>query len=315
MATLTLLLPALARIEAAGTPAILKRWLARGDRLPDAKPGREAALREGFEFTGAAMPSAALARSLDCNDAGSALWLRADPCYAVADAVTVRLLASEIADLAPDEADQLARALQPLFGDAGFPLEMATPTRWYLRCPTGSRLPQFAAPDDVLGDDMLRHLPQGDNERQWRHLLNEAQVILHNHPLNKRRVAHGQLPVTSLWFWGAGTLPEWVRSPFTRVCSNDEVVVALARLAKVVAVAAQPAAVFHFEANDALLLDLADIRDPAALEQDWIKPLEAALGKRALNTLVLRFAGGERVLVKRVHRWRFWRRVKSVSAR
>ena len=179
----------------------------------------------------------------------------------------------------------------------------------------GSRLPRFAAPENVLGDDMLQHLPQGDNERQWRHLLNEAQVILHNHPINAQRVAQGQMPVTSLWFWGAGTLPEWVRSAFGRVCSNDEVAVALARLAKISVVAPEPGIAFRFDGHADLLLDLANLRDPAVLEHDWLPPLDAALKRRSLSALSLRFAEGERFSVKRAHRWRFWRRVKSVSER
>lgn len=310
MAELTLLLPSLAHIEAAGTPAALARWLGRGNRLPEAKPGRDAALRESFEFLGVALPAAALTRSVDAGDAAHAVWLRADPAYAMADAVTARLLACGTLDLSREEADALARALQPLFGDAGFPLEPAIPSRWYLRCPPGVRLPQFAAPADALGDDLMQHLPQGDNERQWRHLLNEAQVILHNHPVNERRVQRGQIPANSLWFWGAGALPEWVRSPFTRVFSSDDIVVALASLAKVAIAAPEPAAVFRIESKDTLLLDLADVRDAFALERDWLDPLDAALKRRKLNVLHLRFSTGERVSVKPAHRWRFWRRIK-----
>jgi hypothetical protein len=307
MAELTLLLPALAHIKAAGTPAVLARWLARGNRLLEAKPGRDAALREGFEFLGTTLPAAALTRSLDAGGVVNGLWLRADPAYAVADAVTARLLACGTLDLSREEADALAHALQPLFGDAGFPLEPVTPSRWYLRCPPGARLPRFAAPADALGDDLMQHLPQGDNERQWRHLLNEAQVILHNHPVNVRRAQLGQVPANSLWFWGAGALPEWVRTPFTRVFSNDDIVTALARLAKVAVAAPEPAAVFHFEAKDTLLLDLVDIRDPLALERDWLDPLDAALRRRKLKALHLRFVAGERITVKPAHRWRFWR--------
>jgi hypothetical protein len=313
MAELTLLLPSLAHIEAAGAPALLARWLARGNRLAQAKPGRDAALRECFEFLGVALPAAALTRSLDVSDvsdAANALWLRADPAYAMADAVTARLLACGTLDLSCEEADTLARALQPLFGDAGFPLEPTIPSRWYLRCPPGARLPQFAAPSDALGDDLMQHLPQGDNERQWRHLLNEAQVILHNHPVNARRVQRGQMPANSLWFWGPGALPEWVRAAFVRVFSSDDIVIALARLAKVAVAAPEPAAVFHIETKDTLLLDLADIRDPSALERDWLDPLDAALKRRKLNVLQLRFSTGECFIVKPTHRWRFWRRNK-----
>jgi hypothetical protein len=268
------------------------------------------ALRECFEFLGVALPAAALTRSLDAGDVTNAVWLRADPAYAMADAVTARLLACGTLDLSREEADALARALQPLFGDAGYPLEPSIPSRWYLRCPPGVRLPQFAAPADALGDDLMQHLPQGENERQWRHLLNEAQVILHNHPVNARRVQHGQMPANSLWFWGPGTLPEWVRTPFGRVFSSDDIVIALARLAKVAVAAPEPAAVFHIEAKDTLLLDLAYIRDPMALKRDWLDPLDAAFKRRKFKVLHLRFSTGERVSVKPLHRWRFWRRIK-----
>ena len=313
MAELTLLLPALAHIESAGTPVALARWLARGNRLPQAKPGRDAALRDCFEFLGATLPAAALTRRLDARADANALWLRADPAYAMADAVTARLLACGTIDLSREEADALARAVQPLFGDAGFPLEPVTPSRWYLRCPPDARLPQFAAPADALGDDLMQHLPQGSNERQWRHLLNEAQVVLHNHPVNERRVQRGQMPANSLWFWGAGALPEWVRSPYSRVFSSDDIVIALAHLAKVAVAAAEPAAVFHIEAKDTLLLDLVDIRDPFSLERDWLDPLDAALKSRKLSALHLRFIGGERLSVKPAHRWRFWRRIKRTQ--
>lgn len=311
MAELTLLLPSLAQMEAAGTPAVLARWLARGNRLAEAKPGRDAALRECFEFLGAAMPAAALTHSLDATDAANVQWLRADPAYAMADAVTARLLACGTLDLSREDADALAHALQPLFGDAGFPLEPTLPSRWYLRCPPGARLPQFATPSDALGDDLMQHLPQGDNERQWRHLLNEAQVILHNHPVNERRVRQGQMPANSVWFWGPGALPEWVRAAFVRVFSSDDIVVALARLAKVAVAAPEPDTVLlHIEAKDTLLLDLAGIRDPSVLEHDWLDPLDAALKRRKLDVLTLRFSTGERFVVKPAHRWRFWRRNK-----
>ena len=315
MAELIVLLPALARIEAAATPAVLARWLACGDRLPKAIPGRQVVLRECFEFIGVTLPVAALTRNLDCTDAAGALWLRADPAYAAVDAVTARLLACGIVDLSREESNELARALRPLFGDAGFPLDPATPTRWYLRCPPGTRLPRFAAPADVLGDDLMRHLPEGENQRQWRHLLNEAQVILHNHPVNVRRVQRGQMPANSLWFWGPGILPEWVRSPFTRVFGSDDVLIALARLAQAAVAVPEPTGVFPIQANDTLLLDLADIRDPAALERDWLGPIDAALRRRALRALHLRFDAGERSTVKPGHRWRFWRRVRTASAR
>lgn len=289
MPALTLLLPELAR--AARMPQ-LALWLSRGDRLPDAKPGRDVALRECFEFTGTTLPVAALIRSLDANDAAGAFWLRADPAHAMADAVTARLMACGDLGLSQAESDELARALRPLFGDAGFPLEATRPDRWYLRCPADARLPMFADPRDVLGDDLIRHLPRGDNERQWRSLFNEAQVILHNHPVNARRVQRGQVPANSLWLWGAGKLPEWVRTRFTQVASADSVVTALAKLAKIPVVDAQ-AALAKLDAD--ILLDVAAVPE---------------VDTRRFAHIDLLFVSGERMHYKHSHRWRFWRRVR-----
>lgn len=286
---LTLLLPELARVER--TPQ-LASWLARGDRLADAKPGRDAALRECFEFIGTSLPTAALTRSLDASDAAGALWLRADPAFAMVDAVTARLMACGEIGLTQVESAELARALRPLFGDAGFPLEAMRPDRWYLRCPIDARLPAFADPADVLGDNLIAHLPRGDNERQWRNLFNEAQVILHNHPVNTRRSERGQVPANSLWFWGASKLPEWVRPRFGAVASDDLAVVALAKLAKIPVV----------EVHDALAKPKADILIDAALVPE--------IDARRFARVDLKFASGERFRYRHSQRWRIWRRVR-----
>jgi hypothetical protein len=289
VATLTLLLPELARAQ---QTTLLNRWLTRGDRLQSAEPGRESALRECFEFIGASVPVAALTRSLDANDAAGPTWLRADPAFAMADAVTGRLMGCGELGLAQVESDELARALRPLFGDAGFPLEATKPSRWYLRCPADVRLPRFAAPEAVLGDDLMRHLPSGDNERQWRRLFNEAQIILHNHPVNARRVQRGVMPANSLWFWGAGKLPDWVRAQHTRVASGDDVTIALARLAKI-PVLEHKTALAELAADESVLIDSTTLPDIGAVK---------------FRAIDLRFADGARVRFKSWHRWRFWRR-------
>ncbi len=247
--TVTLLLPTWPRGVARESAPILLRWLARGDRLADAVGGRGATLRECFEFTGTALPVAALTRSLDTGDGAHALWLRADPAYVMADAVTLRLLACGNLELSDAEIEGFARALKPLFGDAGFPLDATRADRWYLHGPREAKLPMFSVPADALGDDLAQHLPEGENARQWRGLLNEAQIILHQHPLNAQRARRGLPPVNSLWIWGAGVLPDWVRSGFDRVISNDDVLVALASLAHVPSFRRKPESSSFFDLN------------------------------------------------------------------
>ena len=309
MADLTLLLPPLSRVAEEARSGELALWISRGDRQADANPGRDAMLRESFDFVGTTIPFAALTRSLDSADAAGSLWLRADPAWVVADAVTLRLLACGNMDLSPADSEQLARSLKPLFGDAGFPLEATTPSRWYLRCPSGAKLPTFSPPQAALGDDVARHLPEGDAGRRWQHLLNEAQVILHNHPLNAERTRRGLPPVNSLWFWGAGRLPEWVRTTASTVASDDDIVRALARLAKI-PVADSLVQVLDAATADSQLLIDADASADLTLEGAW-RPIQQALGQRVIRELRLRFASGERYRYRHGHRWRFWRKIPA----
>lgn len=313
MADLTLLLPPLQHREDVSAAGALALWTARGDRLPDANPGRDIALRECFEFVGTGIPVAALTRSLDANDAAGTLWLRADPAWVIADAVTVRLMACGNLQLSREESDALAGALRPLFGDAGFLLEPATPSRWYLRCPPGAQLPVFSAPDAALGDDIGRHLPEGSSAQRWQHLLNEAQVILHNHAVNAERARRGAAPANSLWFWGAGKLPDWVRTTYTRIASDDDIVRALAQLANVPTSPLTPGVVTDLGDDGRAWLDLGAIRDPGALTREWLEPIQAALAQRRIGWLTLHFASGERYRYRHRHRWRFWRRTPATG--
>ena len=311
MADLTLLLPPLQPFMQGTAPDALALWTSRGDRLPDARSGRDAQLRECFEFVGTEIPVAALTRSLDASDAAGALWLRADPAWVIADAVTVRLMGCGNLQLSQDESDALARVLRPLFGDAGFLLEPATTERWYLRCPPGAQLPVFSPPDAALGDDIARHLPEGIGGQRWRHLLNEAQVILHNHAVNAERARRGAAPVNSLWFWGAGKLPDWVRTTFTRIDSDDDVNRALAQLAEVSVSPLTRSGLGDLSGETRVLFDLGALRDPAALARDWLEPINEGLAQGRIGWLDLSFASGERFRYRRRHRWRFWRKIRA----
>ncbi|MEO6969176.1 MAG: phosphoglycerate mutase [Rhodanobacteraceae bacterium] len=309
MSILHLMLPPLARFEASSP---LRRWLVRGDRLADAQRGRLVALRQVFQMPGASVPVAALLREAIAHDGGENTWLCADPAHVLAETAGARLLACGDLDLASEEAEQFAASLRPLFGDAGMPLEICSPQRWCLRLPREAGLPGFTAPDDALGTSLLDHLPQGEAGRRWRALFNEAQVILHAHPLNEVRRSRGQMPVNALWFWGAGALPMWVRSPLTLLASEDPIAHALAQRAKVGL--SSPT----FDAFDALaragsdaLFDL-ERGDPAIIEHGWLSRLERVLRRGRTSRIDAAFVSGERFRIKRWHHWRYWRRDASL---
>jgi hypothetical protein len=301
MASATLLLPARSRFAGRPLPVAFAKALAQADRQSGAA-GENGQLRRHFQLIPDHWPVAALTRQLDAGDAAQSSWLRADPAHVAPDMGGARMLShGEALALTAEDSAQLLPALRPLFGDAGFALDAPRPSRWYLRLPRESKLPAFAAPDEVLGEDLFAHLPEGDLGRRWRALLTETQVVLHNHPWNAMRASLGKPAVNSLWFWGAGTLPDFVRTHYRQVKGNEILLRALAGAAGVSATTDDGGEV------DALV-DLRHLRDLDLVAHEAVQPLLEALRKRELQSLTLDFEDGAIFQLRRDQRWRFWRK-------
>lgn len=296
--TLECWLPARQRL---GGSHPLHTLLLRADRLADGAVGYLGGLAAYFPC-GGGMPAAALTRDYVSGDAGEACWLSADPAWVQPDMTGARLLACGQLPLSMDEAQELAEPLHAVFAEQGMTLEVSSPQRWHLRLPTEYGMPDFAAPEAALGEDLYEHLPQGAEARRWRALFNEVQVLLHQHPRNAQRRERGLPPVNSLWFWGGGVLPARVDTTLRGVISEDLLLLALAKRA---GVPAQHRAGLD-TAQAGWLIDLQD--QPAdAIATKWWPALQQRCRQ---EPVVFAFASGERCLHRPWHRLRFWRRSK-----
>ncbi len=68
-------------------------------------------------------------------------------------------------------------------------------------------------PMELIGEGIREFMPAGEEFRDLIFIMNQAQIILHNHPYNRNRQQQGKDAVNSVWLWGNGqqrTLP-----PFT----------------------------------------------------------------------------------------------------
>jgi hypothetical protein len=310
MSAATLWLPPLSALRAAGVLSNLNILLARARALPALASDALAPARAAFTLGLAPdtpLPVAAITRVVDIQDDTDAVWLRADPAHVRADLGMARMLACGELGLDAETAAQLAKPLRPLFGDEGFELSTPHPARWYVKLPVGARLPAFATPDAVRGADLHAYMPEGELGRRWRKLLNEAQVLLHQHPLNRARAAAGLPEVNSLWFWGGGAQPGRVRSAHDLVISDDAALLGLARLARVPERALQPDALTQSGAT-APLIDLRHAHDIAALDATWLAPLCAVWRARRIPEWTVCLASGERAVARARDAWKFWRR-------
>jgi hypothetical protein len=298
------LLPPLAHVRT--SPAFLD-WLARGDRLPKAGDARTTLMRELFHFAGDRVPAAALRHLCHGDDAATGAWLCADPAWVRSEPTGARLMAWPLADVSTAEAQALATALRPLFGDAGAPLSIDTASAWCLHLLHDAPRAEFRAPADALGVDLMECLPEGDAGRAWRRLFNEAQVVLHAHPVNATRVAAGKRPVNALWFWGAGALPASVETGLQTVASVDDVVRGLAKMGGALRVEPLPGALEATRRPGAALLDL-DVPGHADDAVEWLAHFRRWLRERRFDTIAITFADGERFRIRHAHRLRFWRR-------
>lgn len=283
----------------------LAALLARGT-VESVLPNALAGYARAVPLAAQPWPLAALTREFDCADAGRRTWVRADPASVRADGAAGHLLASGALALDADQCREAEALLAPLFAAEGIAFSAPHPERWYVGVDDADALPDFVAPPDALGRDLREVLPSGADARRWVARLNAAQIELHNAPFNAERAARGLAPVNSVWFWGAGRLPEPVpKRDDLRIASDDPALLALARLGHgrlVDYAVAAPVGPDHS------LVDLRAIDDASALDRDWLDADLAALKRGRLSTLALVFADGERLTLTPRDAWRLWRR-------
>ncbi len=62
-------------------------------------------------------------------------------------------------------------------------------------------------PHDYIGKDVSDYYQAYLAAPDWAPLLRNAQKILADHPVNRKRIEQGKRPATSIWPWGSGKMP------------------------------------------------------------------------------------------------------------
>src|SRR4051794_22171323 len=128
-------------------------------------------------------------------------WM-ATPMHLIAGMTSVHVDRRSILRL--DAADQttLAADFQRVFHDSGFHLQPLEAGDFLMLGPEMPRA-ETREPARALGGRMGQ---QADSSIALRRLGAEIEMWLHDHPINDTRRRRGELPVTSLWLWGAGAI-------------------------------------------------------------------------------------------------------------
>jgi 2,3-bisphosphoglycerate-independent phosphoglycerate mutase len=105
------------------------------------------------------------------------------------------------------EGRELVAALQKELGSAEFEFHPGISYRHLLVWRGGQDGMRATPPHDISGKPVLEHLPSGEGAERLIEIMNHAQMVLHDHPVNKRRTEEGKPAANSVWFWGHGKTP------------------------------------------------------------------------------------------------------------
>lgn len=123
-----------------------------------------------------------------------------EPVHFKAESDHAVLLGSELLQPQLDEAQQLVETFNAHFAVEGISLHMASASRWYLLSERALSL-ELRSMEECLGRDIKHFMPRGDDALWWRRILNEAQMLFFEHPVNLQREQQQQLSMNGLWLF------------------------------------------------------------------------------------------------------------------
>ena len=164
---------------------------------------------------------------------------------------------------------------------------------------------------EVWGRDTRAYMPEGDDALALRLLINESQMLLHEHPVNEARESAGLLPVNSIWFSGGGALPEMVAKSKFSFFAENPLVKGLATLTKSNHYPLpQNFTAMSKEQHLLVWLDDQPSIKYSNMERDWFFPIMKALRAGKLKRLSLRIGVANYtylVTLTPLDLWKFWR--------
>ncbi len=110
--------------------------------------------------------------------------------------------------ISTEEARQLIAELQAELGGGDFNFYPGVSYRHLMVWKGGMEQIRFTPPHDITQQPVDAYLPQGEGAEVLMQLMNSSQLLLHNHPVNRKRVEEGKAPANSIWLWGHGRAPK-----------------------------------------------------------------------------------------------------------
>lgn len=278
------------------------------------------------------VPMAALNWLLYHGEISSHWMMRADPVLVQPNRDHLMMMGNDVLDISDDEAQQIVDDINATYSDTPWQLHALSAMHWVIQCPEPQALTTYPLAS-VLGKNISHYLPQGDDAAPWHALMNEMQMLLYTHPVNREREAKGSPAINSVWLWGSGRLPaaddKQQNISFVQCWSNNPLAQSLARLQNVPRVDLPSDGETWLKqvvTGGRHLLVIDDLNIPATVLQpydwwqdlvrinnQWLQPLVDALKTGDIDRLEIVTDGGRRCELTAALAKRWWKRIQSLD--
>ncbi|HEX7046948.1 MAG TPA: hypothetical protein VF275_05205 [Gammaproteobacteria bacterium] len=180
----------------------LHEWCARSDAQP-VRTGRFGFIETLLDVESA--PLAALAWLGATGETAKSPVLFATPVHLQAGMSDLVLFSGPALRVSDDERERLAQDISEFFGDE--PAMHFCDGRMFLQAPRNLDV-QTTPLHEAQGGAVRDHLPRGADAPRMHGWMNELQMFLHGHALNKERTARGLPSLNGIWPWGEGEIPQ-----------------------------------------------------------------------------------------------------------
>ena len=242
-------------------------------------------------------------------DAGSHHWLHADAIHLAAslNEVTLVPLRGEVA-LTSDELATMTPMLSDHLAPSELTIRRTTASGWLIESLCDWSVETVVA-EFAQEHDWNEVLPQGRDAGPMRRLMTELQMLLHEHPVNQRRLARGIPAANAIWFWGHGAIAQPSQAPRPAVCiGRSDYFRGLCRLQGWVhSNDISPEMLIELCSANARVVGVVEANSLVALEAQWLTPLVKALNQGHFARLQLSLDDWD----LNIDRWQlkaFWRR-------
>jgi hypothetical protein len=183
--------------RAAAESASWRHWLlqAAGVADPDALLARWPAGPSVATLTGAT------------RDSGPATWARAQAVHLATGIDHLRMSPLQNAAMNVEEGAAIAATFNAHFAARGYELFGRSADTWVLHCAATIEC-RTHDPAGLVGQNVHDFMPDGPHGALVRSLMNETQMLLHEHPVNEQRRQRRESPVNAVWPWGFGPVPD-----------------------------------------------------------------------------------------------------------